>query len=116
MNRIDRRVGRRIAETRRLLGLTQAELAERVGLAVETLSRLENGAAMTSLPRLYAVAAALEVDLHELVRLRKGNSTKDRALERLVWLASRQTEEDIELLLSIGARIFQYLRQSGGSP
>ena len=41
MSRIEQRLGRRIAHLRHAAGLTQEELAEKVGVAPETLSRLE---------------------------------------------------------------------------
>ena len=39
-------IGRRIAETRRKLGLTQRELAARIGISLGTLDRYEQGAAV----------------------------------------------------------------------
>lgn len=53
-------MGQRIEDVRRELGISQAELAERAGIALITVSRLENDAAKN--PRIgtiQAIAAAL---------------------------------------------------------
>ncbi len=64
-----RRIGGRIASYRTAAGLTQAELAERVGDGVEavSLSRWETGARSPSVTMLYAVAQALGVGVGDLV-------------------------------------------------
>ncbi len=106
-----KKVGRRIADQRRLAGLSQAELAEELGVATETVSRLETGAAMPSFDRIVSVAAALEVELHDLFRLRPRDSPEDRAMERLIWLMSRRTATDIDLVTGIAANIFDHIRK-----
>lgn len=104
-----RMVGRRIAQLRRALRLTQARLAERVGLQPETISRLETGAAMPSIERLAAVAAALDVDLHDLFRTREG-TPKGRAVERLHEFGMRLTVQEIELVIDVGAVALKHAR------
>jgi transcriptional regulator with XRE-family HTH domain len=61
-------IGRRIREARKAAGLTQAGLAETVGLAPETVSRLEHGAFAPSVPTLIDIADALGVGLDALAR------------------------------------------------
>ena len=53
------RLGRNIATRRKALGLTQAALAERLGIDTETLSRFERGKHAPSLLTLERLAAAL---------------------------------------------------------
>ena len=45
-------IGQRLADRRRALGLTQAVLAEKIGVAEETMSRMESGKVAISLERL----------------------------------------------------------------
>ncbi|NAZ82227.1 helix-turn-helix domain-containing protein [Kineococcus sp. R8] len=60
-------VGRRIRHHRRARGLTLAELGARVGAAQSQLSQVENGRREPRLSLLSAVAAALEVELADLL-------------------------------------------------
>jgi len=43
---VERQLGQRVAAYRRTAGLTQEALAEKVGVAVETISRLERGSSI----------------------------------------------------------------------
>lgn len=53
------RLGRNIASRRKALGLTQADLAERLGVDTETLSRFERGKHAPSLMTLERLATGL---------------------------------------------------------
>jgi transcriptional regulator with XRE-family HTH domain len=64
-----RDVGRRIAELRIGLGLTQAQLAERVGVDVNHVSWLESGRQNLSLRSIARIAKHLRVDASELLAL-----------------------------------------------
>src|SRR5688500_14623599 len=57
----DRAIGRRIAAARQAAGLTQRELAERIGWPRFSLINLELGRRGTTIEKLDAVAAALGV-------------------------------------------------------
>ena len=56
-----RRIGERSRLARKSLALTQAEVAERVGLATEVYGRLERGAMLPSVTTVVALADALNV-------------------------------------------------------
>lgn len=60
-------LGANIAERRKKLGWTQAELAERIGVDTETVSRFERGSNLPSLQRLENLADALKIPLFQLV-------------------------------------------------
>ena len=62
------RLGHRIAELRKARGLAQAHLAEAVGVAVESISRIERAAAVPSLALLAKIAEALEIEVEQLFR------------------------------------------------
>lgn len=53
-------IARDLIRSRRLLGLTQAELARRAGVAPETLSRIEQGHRSPSVATIEKVTRALE--------------------------------------------------------
>jgi len=59
-------VAMRAAQIRRQLGLTQAELAQMIGVEQPTISRLEAGSDAVTLRLLKQVAEALHVSVAEL--------------------------------------------------
>ena len=58
---IDKRPGLRIKEHRERLGLTQDEFAEKVGLAVNYISRIERGEAFPRYENMISIINGLEV-------------------------------------------------------
>lgn len=65
----DARVRRRLRELRNDRGLTLADVAERAGMAVSTLSRLESGGRRLALDHLPPLARALEVSVDDLLEM-----------------------------------------------
>lgn len=60
-------VGRAVRQVRVAAGLTQAELAERAGLAFETISRVESGREPPSLRTAISLSDALGVSVDAVV-------------------------------------------------
>jgi transcriptional regulator with XRE-family HTH domain len=113
---IEKKLGAKVAGMRRNSGLTQAQLAEKVGVATETISRMERGTAMPSLARLDRVAAALGYDMFELFRFQEKPGSREDALERLMAAARRRTADDIEVIIDIALRIFARWAAGGRMP
>lgn len=59
-NEIDHHVGKRLRRRRRLLGLTQQQLAEAVGIRFQQVQKYECGANRVSASRLFELAEALD--------------------------------------------------------
>jgi len=62
-NDVDRFIGKRIRRRRRLLGLTQQQLAEAVGTRFQQIQRYEAGSNRIPASRLYETAVALGVPI-----------------------------------------------------
>lgn len=60
---VGRRIGHNIAIARTQTGLLQVDLAERVGVGSETVSRWENGKLLPPIPQLLKLATVLGVDV-----------------------------------------------------
>ena len=101
MKTLEERLGQRIAIQRKAVGLTQAQLAEKVDVQPETINRLEKGNRTASLALIAQLSDALELELHEMFLLPEAKTPKDQAAERLIWLAARLTAEEIELVLDV---------------
>lgn len=112
MRTFEERLGERIARQRRVVGLTQAGLAERVEVQPETISRVERGKRSLSLGLLVLLSEALDLELQELLRLPASDSPKDRAVERLLWFAARLSADEIELVMDVGAAVLLHTRRT----
>ena len=66
-NNLGVKLGRNIFERRKLLGWTQAELAEKIEVDTETISRFERGSNLPSLSRLEKLARVLNLPLSKLI-------------------------------------------------
>lgn len=94
----------KIAEFRNSLGLTQAELAELVGVDTQTVSNWENHKSLGQFERVSRLCKVFECEPHALIEYRNveindhnGNS-KDQRLkeirEKLLSLQEQQTKND----------------------
>ena len=94
---MDESLGRRIAEHRTKLGLTQQELAERVGISRVAVSHLEAGLRDPGERTVALLAGLFKVDPHELVA---GTSYPSAKAHRLPLVVARYTEVEhqVELL------------------
>lgn len=60
---VDVHVGKRIRHRRWLVGVTQQQLAEKVGIKFQQIQKYETGANRVSASRLWDIAEALDVDV-----------------------------------------------------
>jgi transcriptional regulator with XRE-family HTH domain len=89
MSTLRRQIGAMVRHHRELSGLTQAELGDKVGKALESVGRIERGEITPSLKTLEELAGALKVDVRDFfgagefaVRDRKGDPLV-RVLDKL---------------------------------
>lgn len=61
------RIGERIKKRRKILGISQAQLAETVDLATKYISQIERGIRHLSLDTIVNIAAALDVSVDTLL-------------------------------------------------
>ena len=80
-----KRLGARIAELRTSLDMTQADLAERLGIGDEHVSRFERGAVLPTLPRLIDIAGTFR--FNGLDDFFLGSSP--RAEDQATWMTQR---------------------------
>lgn len=83
---LGQRLGRNVAAKRKSLGWLQGELAERLGVESETLSRFERGQVLPSLERLEQLAEILGTSLGELLSEASSNH-KDQAFQIADWIS-----------------------------
>lgn len=66
-NVLGQRLGRNVSRLRKEAALTQEELAQRIGVEPETVSRMERGATVPSLSTVEMIAEALGIRLGDLL-------------------------------------------------
>ncbi len=68
---IQKQLGQRIRELRKLRGLSQEELAEKIDIAINTMSNIERGNAFMTAPTLEKIIEILKVTPSELFTFEK---------------------------------------------
>jgi transcriptional regulator with XRE-family HTH domain len=71
-----------LRESRRANGLSQAEVAERIGIAVEAYGRLERGTVLPRAETLVGLAHAFHVSTDKLLGVNVGGTAHDAAVAR----------------------------------
>lgn len=104
-------IGKKIANTRKELGITQAELADKMAVTRQTVSRWESEAALPDVEKISQIATILNVSCDYLLKDDVENSVEEKtnnnsAITRLfqnlagknVKISFYDDEEDYELL------------------
>jgi transcriptional regulator with XRE-family HTH domain len=85
-------LGARIKELRKAYKLSQEELAEKIGVEPQHMSRIESGRSYPTLDRLEKVSIALKVPIKDFFEFMHLEDTADR-LESIEALAKDLSEE-----------------------
>lgn len=93
-NMLTRLVGRNIYSKRKRLGLTQEELAERIGIGQQSLSRMEKGRIAPKFERLQIIADTLGCPVTDLFRENEEDTSAiaERITDILQGLDARRRE------------------------
>lgn len=98
--------GKRIKELRERKKLTQEKLAEKVGLDLQTISRIETGYYFTSFENLEKLADALDVTIADLFNF--GHvKPKEELIKEINTELSISSEKDVQRIHKL---IFGYLK------
>lgn len=98
--------GKRIKELRERKKLTQEKLAEKVGLDLQTISRIETGYYFTSFENLEKLAEALDVTIADLFNF--GHvKPKEELIKEIDTELANSSEKDVQRIHKL---IFGYLK------
>ncbi len=93
------KIGSFLQDLRREKGITQEELAEKVGVARRTVSRWETGSNMPDLDILVELSDYYDVDLREILNgERKSEHMNEELKETVLQVADYSSEEKTRLL------------------
>jgi len=104
---IDLHLGKRLRRRRRLLGLTQQQLASAVGVRFQQIQKYECGANRISAARLWELAEALEVPInyfYEGLEADAGNDASDAVKRSEQVLARKETLDLVRAYYKLGER------------
>lgn len=90
-------IGQRIRRIRRAHGLSQEELAEKIGISTTHMSHIETGNTKLSLPVFVELAAALEVRTDELL-YDESVAERSTALEEIVEMLDSCSTQEVKIL------------------
>jgi len=104
-------LGRRIAERRKVQGITQVELAKLLGIAQQTMAHYEGGVSRVAVSHLPTLANALGVSIEELLGENAKRSSKrgpapkiQQQLERVSALPKARQRVVMEVIDSMLAQ------------
>ncbi|MCX4162776.1 MULTISPECIES: helix-turn-helix domain-containing protein [Paraburkholderia] len=90
--KLARQIGDALARERARRGYTQEQVADRLDVTVETISRFERGAVLPTLTRLVELANVYAVSVSDL--LRRGSTRPTDVAEELAHVLSLLTDAD----------------------
>ncbi|MBU4626641.1 helix-turn-helix transcriptional regulator [Pseudomonas fluorescens] len=100
-------IGRAIARQRMRAGLTQEEVAERLGVGNEAVSRIERGIVIPNIIRLFDFASIFGCEATEL--LSESSPLPDDQASRLSQLLVALNQSDRQLLVEVIDRLSERL-------
>lgn len=102
-------VGRAIAKQRIRSGLTQEEVAERLGIGNEAVSRIERGVVIPNIKRLLEFAGIFDCGASDL--LTEASSRPDDQACRISGLLMQLDHEDRQMVVELVERLSERLKK-----
>lgn len=105
-NEIDLHVGKRLRRRRRLLGLTQQQLAVSVGIRFQQIQKYECGANRVSASRLFELAESLDVPVQYFYEglSQRGDEASTGAALAADILSQKETMDLVRAYYRLGER------------
>ena len=91
-------IGKSISSTRRLAGLTQAELSEKIGISEKYLSRIEGGKQVPSIVIISRICEALCVSADKLLSLSQVADSNNIIQTEFADFSIYEQEQIIEII------------------
>ena len=110
---LSKNLGSRVRDLRTRAGLTQAQLADRVDLSHEFLSRLERGLKTPSLDTAHRIAEALGLAMRDLFDFETNppEGEREAILEGLRTLLTTEEMGKVKLVVEVARTIINSMKQ-----
>lgn len=93
-------IGQRIRKIRKAHGLSQEELAEKIGISTTHMSHIETGNTKLSLPVLVSIASVLEVQTDDLL-FEQTNASRSNALNEIAGALDSCSPQELKIIQDI---------------
>lgn len=93
-------IGQRIRKIRKAHGLSQEELAEKIGISTTHMSHIETGNTKLSLPVLVSIASVLEVQTDDLL-FEQANASRSNALNEIAGSLDSCSSQELKIIQDI---------------
>ena len=96
-----KQLGRRLQRLRRVRGLTQEQLAERIDINPKYLSSVERGAENPTLDLFLRLAEGLQVELPALFQYAQEGESRERLRQHVERLIADLSEEELRRVVRV---------------
>lgn len=110
---VKRVIGKRVAQLRREKGLSQAQLAEAMGVAVESISRIERSERNMSIDMLENLCHALHISVKDFFEIgvpSKAESPVEKDIAKVVALLRSKKPSEVKFAYKILKDIFREIK------
>ncbi len=104
-------LGRQVSKFRKATGLTQEQLAEKISVALETISRMERGVNAPSIKTLGKIGVVLGVSIRDFFPPQTKDTEKEIMLDDLVTLLVRRKSQEIQIVMDMAILLLENLDQ-----
>lgn len=99
-------IGKRIVEARQMLGLTQTEFGQKLGVAKQTLANWEHGRSLPDIIMLSHIAATCGMKVDDflnspITNCGDGITDREHLIIKKLRISNASTQQAIEILLGI---------------
>ena len=108
---LGRTIGASIAEMRDRAGMTQEEVAERLGIGLEAISRIERGIVSPNYQRMVEFCEIFECKFSDLAR--SGSDRPSDQHDSMLSLVSNLSAPDREAIVEVVARLASHMAKRG---
>ena len=110
---MEKEIGQKIRELRKTKGMSQMELAERIGLSFQQIQKYEKGINRISVPRLYQIAKALNVDICSFFEEDEGDKGTPIMEQEQEYMSMPSLNKEEKELLSLFRNVNNKLVRKG---
>lgn len=102
-------IGRQLKHFRKIAGLTQEALAERVNIHEKQISRIESGLHFPTFDNFIKILEVLNIEMKDF-KSDKTLMTISKTKDKLIQIINSSDEKELKLYLSIIQNIQKYLK------
>ncbi len=111
---INKKIGKTIARKRKIMGFTQEEVAERLGIGNEAFSRIERGLVSPGIHKLYELADMFECGVETF--LVEGSRRPTEQVEYMRQMMEKLSVTDRQFVVGIVEKLSRRLGKDSARP